>query len=48
MIRDLRLGAELAKGSKDRSDYLELRQKAQFPVPEDAMVGAVREVLVRR
>ena len=31
MIRDLVLGAELAKGSKDRSDYLELRQKAQFP-----------------
>ena len=30
MIRDLVLGAELAKGSKDRADYLELRQKAQF------------------
>lgn len=47
MIRDLVLGAELAKGSKDRSDYLELRQKAQFPVTEAAMVDAVREVLAR-
>ena len=27
VIRDLRLGAELAKASKDRADYLELRQK---------------------
>ena len=33
-IRDLRLGAELAKASKDRADYLELRQKAQFAAPE--------------
>ena len=47
MIRDLVLGADLAKGSKDRSDYLELRQKAQFPVPQDGMVEAVREVLAR-
>ncbi len=46
-IRDLVLGAELAKGSKDRSDYLELRQKAQFPVPESDMVEAVRGVLAR-
>ena len=47
MIRDLVLGAELAKGLKDRSDYLELRQRAQFPVAEDAVVEAVREVLGR-
>ena len=47
MIRDLVLGAELAKGSKDRADYLELRQKAQFPVPEAGLVEAVREVLAR-
>ena len=47
VIRDLRLGAELARGSKDRADYLELRQKAQFPVAEDALVDAVREVLAR-
>ena len=30
-IRDLRLGAELAKATKDRADYLELRQRAKFP-----------------
>ena len=47
MIRDLVLGAELAKSSKDRSDHLELRQRAQFPVAEDAMVDAVREILAR-
>ena len=47
MIRDLVLGAQLAKGSKDRDDYLELRQKAQMPVAEERMVEAVREVLGR-
>ncbi len=47
VIRDLRLGAELAKASKDRADYLELRQKAQFAVPEADLVVKVREVLAR-
>ncbi|UDL94969.1 histidine--tRNA ligase [Lichenihabitans sp. PAMC28606] len=47
MIRDLVLGAELAKGSKDRDDYLDLRQKAQFPVLEADLVTAVQEVLAR-
>jgi histidyl-tRNA synthetase len=47
VIRDLRLGAELAKASKDRADYLELRQKAQFAVPEGKLVESVREVLAR-
>jgi histidyl-tRNA synthetase len=47
VIRDLRLGAELAKASKDRADYLELRQKAQFAVPEAKLVESVREVLAR-
>jgi histidyl-tRNA synthetase len=46
-IRDLVLGAELAASSKDRADYLELRAKAQFTVPEDRLVDAVREVLAR-
>jgi histidyl-tRNA synthetase len=46
-IRDLALGAELAGGSKDRADYLDLRAKAQFAVPEAALVAAVREVLAR-
>ena len=37
-IRDLRLGAELAKSTKDRADYLELRQRAQFAAPEAELV----------
>ena len=48
VVRDLRLGAELAKASKDRADYLELRQKAQFAVEEAAMVARVREIVARR
>ncbi len=47
-IRDLKLGAELAKASKDRADYLELRQRAQFAVAETDLVERVREVLGRR
>ena len=47
MIRDLILGAELAASTKDRADYLELRQRAQFPTPEAGLVEAVREVLSR-
>jgi histidyl-tRNA synthetase len=47
-IRDLNLGAELAKSTKDRADYLELRQRAQFPAPEGELVDRVREVLARR
>ena len=46
-IRDLVLGAELAASTKDRADYLELRAKAQFSVPEDQLVHAVRQVLAR-
>ncbi|VTZ49902.1 Histidine--tRNA ligase [Methylocella tundrae] len=46
-IRDLALGAELAGSSKDRADYLELRAKAQFAVPESGLVAAVQEVLAR-
>jgi histidyl-tRNA synthetase len=47
-IRDLKLGAELAKATKDRADYLELRQRAQFLAPEAALVERVREVLARK
>jgi histidyl-tRNA synthetase len=47
VIRDLKLGAELAKASKDRADYLELRQRAQFSAPEAELVARVREVLAR-
>jgi histidyl-tRNA synthetase len=46
-IRDLVLGAELAASTKDRADYLDLRQKAQFAVPETELVKAVHEVLAR-
>jgi histidyl-tRNA synthetase len=46
-IRDLNLGAELAKSTKDRADYLELRQRAQFSRPEAELVERVREVLAR-
>ena len=47
MVRDLVLGLELAKATKDRADYLELRQKAQSAVPESLLVETVREVLGR-
>jgi histidyl-tRNA synthetase len=47
-IRDLKLGAELAKSTKDRADYLELRQRAQFATPEAELVDRVGEVLARR
>ena len=47
-IRDLVLGAELAASTKDRADYLELRAKAQFTVPEDpGSWSSVQEVLAR-
>jgi histidyl-tRNA synthetase len=47
VIRDLALGAELGKASKDRSDYLEMRQRAQIAAPEAELVERVREVLAR-
>jgi histidyl-tRNA synthetase len=46
-IRDLKLGTELGKTTKDRADYLELRQRAQFSAPEGELVERVREVLAR-
>jgi histidyl-tRNA synthetase len=47
MIRDLVLGATLAGQSKERADYIELRQKAQFAVPEGKLVEAVAGVLAQ-
>jgi histidyl-tRNA synthetase len=47
VIRDLVLGAELAKASKDRADYLELRQRAQALAPEAELAARVEEVLAR-
>jgi histidyl-tRNA synthetase len=46
-IRDMKLGAGLAKATKDRADYLELRQRAQTSVPEAELIARVREVLAR-
>ena len=46
-IRDLVLGAELAKATKERADYLELRAKAQSAVAEADLVDKVREILSR-
>ena len=47
VVRDLVLGLELAKATKDRADYLELRAKAQSAVAETDLVAKVREVLSR-
>jgi len=44
-IKDLIVGAELAGLSKERDDYLKKQAEAQFAVPEDQEVDAVRKVL---
>jgi histidyl-tRNA synthetase len=46
-IKDLILGAEIAGLSKERDDYLKKQADAQFAVPEDELVVAVRRVLAR-
>ena len=48
MIRDLALGAELAKANKDRADYLEMRRRAQVTAPEAELVARVQEVVARK
>ena len=45
-IKDLILGATLTD-TKDREDYLKKQAEAQFAVKEDALVEAVRKLLVR-
>ena len=47
VVRDLVLGLELAKATKDRADYVELRAKAQSAVAESDLVAKVREILAR-
>jgi histidyl-tRNA synthetase len=47
-IKDLILGAEIASLSKERDDYLKKQAEAQFAVPEDKLVEAVRDLLARR
>jgi histidyl-tRNA synthetase len=44
-IKDLIAGAEIAEMSKEREDYLKKQAEAQFAVPEDQLVDAVRELL---
>jgi histidyl-tRNA synthetase len=46
-IKDMIAGAELAGLSKERDDYLQKQAAAQFAVPEEKLVEAVREVLAR-
>jgi len=46
-IKDLILGTEIAGLSKDHGDYRKKQAEAQFAVPEDKLVDAVREVLAR-
>jgi histidyl-tRNA synthetase len=47
VIKDLILGAQLAGLSKEREDYLLKQAEAQFAVPEEKLVEAVRDVLAR-
>jgi histidyl-tRNA synthetase len=46
-IKDLIVGAELAKLEKGREQHLQKQAEAQRSVPEGKMVEAVREVLAR-
>jgi histidyl-tRNA synthetase len=46
-IKDLIVGAELAKLEKGREEHLQKQALAQRSVPEDKLVEAVREVLAR-
>ncbi len=46
-IKDLIVGAELAKLEKGRDEHLQKQAEAQFAVSEEKLVEAVREVLAR-
>jgi len=46
-IKDLTVGAELAKLEKGRDEYLQKQAEAQSSVPEAELVEAVRKVLTR-
>ncbi len=47
IVKDLILGAELAKLEKGRDEYLQKQADAQRKVPEGELVSAVRAVLAR-
>jgi histidyl-tRNA synthetase len=46
-IKDLIIGAELAKLEKDREEHLQKQAEAQRSVPETELVAAVRNILSR-
>ena len=46
-IKDLILGAEITRMSKDHDEYRKKQAEAQFAVPEAELVEAVRKVLDR-
>jgi histidyl-tRNA synthetase len=45
LLKDLNLGAELAKFEKDRDEYLQRQDEAQTKVPQAALVDEVRKIL---
>jgi histidyl-tRNA synthetase len=45
LLKDLILGAELAKLEKDRDEYLQKQGEAQTKVPQAALVSEVRKIL---
>ena len=47
LLKDLILGAELAKLEKDREEYLQKQGEAQTKVPQASLVEAVRKILDR-
>jgi histidyl-tRNA synthetase len=47
MVKDLVIGAELAKLEKGREEHLQKQAEAQVAVTEDRLVEVVREVLAR-
>jgi histidyl-tRNA synthetase len=47
LLKDLILGAELAKLEKDREEYLQKQSEAQTKVPQASLVDEVRKILDR-
>jgi histidyl-tRNA synthetase len=47
LLKDLILGAELAKLEKDREEYLQKQGEAQTKVPQASLVDEVRKILVK-
>jgi histidyl-tRNA synthetase len=47
LLKDLILGAELAKLENDRDEYLQKQGEAQTKVPQASLVDAVRMILDR-